>query len=137
MDKKEYQEWEKQIEDATKHNNEVLIEFEKYLKAKSLKPKTIKNHIDNIDLFANGYLLRNEITPIEEGCLEIDFFLGDFFIRKATWASKNTIKEYIASFKKFYTFLHEIGKVSKTDLDEMKELIKEEKEDWFSEVENY
>ncbi len=137
MEDKEYKEWESQIEKAKKHNNKLLIEFEKWLKKKSLKPNTIKNHIDNIEFYANDFLLRYETIPIEEGALEIGGFLGGYFIRKTSWASKYTIQENIASFKKFYTFLNEIGKFSTGELKEMKELIKEEKPDWIEEVENY
>ena len=137
MNDKEYKEWERQIEKAKKHNNKLLIEFEKYLKTKSLKSNTIKNHIDNVEFYANDFLLRYEIILVENGILEIGSFLGDFFIRKASWASKYTIQENIASFKKFYIFLNEIGKVSKNELNEMKELIKDEKSDWIEEVENY
>lgn len=137
MNDKEYKEWERQIEKAKTHNNRLLIEFEKYLKTKSFKSNTIKNHIDNVEFYANDFLLRYEIIPVEKGILQIGSFLGDFFIRKASWASKYTIQENIASFKKFYTFLNEIGKVSEIELNEMKELIKDEKSDWMEEVENY
>ncbi len=137
MNDQKFSEWEKLIEKAKKHNNRILIEFEKYLKTKSLKSNTIKKHIDNVEFFANDYLLRYEIIPIEKGFLEIGGFLGDYFIRKASWASKYTVQNNIASFKKFYTFLNEIGKISKAELNEMMELIKDEKEDWISEVENY
>jgi len=137
MNDKEYKEWERQIEEAKTHNNKLLIEFENHLKTKSLKTNTIKNHIDNVEFYANDFLLRYEIIPVEKGILQIGSFLGDFFIRKASWASKYTIQENIASFKKFYSFLNEIGKVSKIELAEMKELIKDEKSDWIEEVENY
>ena len=137
MNNKEFQEWEKQIEEAKKNNNNLFVEFKNYLKTKSLKPNTIKNHIDNVEFFANDFLLRYEIIPVEKGLLEIGSFLGDFFIRKASWASKYTIQENIASFKKFYTFLYEIGEISKNELNEMKELIKDEKANWLEEVENY
>lgn len=137
MNDKEYKEWERQIEEAKTHNNKLLIEFEKHLKTKSLKLKTIKNHLDNVEFYANDFLLYYEIIPVEKGILQIGSFLGDFFIRKASWASKYTIQEYIASFKKFYSFLNEIGKVSEIELAEMKELIKDEKSDWIEEVENY
>jgi len=99
MNEQEYKEWEKQIEKAKKHNNSLLIEFKRYLKTKSLKSNTIKNHIDNVEFFANDFLLRYEIIPIEKGFLGIGSFLGDFFIRKASWASKYTIQENIASLK--------------------------------------
>lgn len=137
MNDKEYKEWERQIEEAKTHNNKLLIEFENHLKTKSLKTNTIKNHIDNVEFYANDFLLRYEIIPVEKGILQIGSFLGDFFIRKASWASKYTIQENIASFKKFYSFLNEIGKVSKIELAEMKELIKDEKSDWIEGVENY
>jgi len=137
MNDKEYEEWEQQVEKAEKHNNKLLTEFEKYLKKKSLKSKTIKNHIYNIEFYVNDFLLRYEIIPAEKGALEIGSYLGDFFIRKASWASKYTIQENIASFKKFYTFLNEVGKISGNELKEMKELIKDEKDDWIEEVENY
>jgi len=137
MNDKEYKEWERQIEEAKMHNNKLLIEFEKHLKTKSLKPNTIKYHIDNVEFYANDFLLRYEIIPVEKGALQIGNFLGDFFIRKTSWASKYTIQENIASFKKFYSFLNKIGKVSNNELTEMKELIKDEKSDWIEEVENY
>ncbi len=132
-----YKKWELQVEKERKNNNNLLIVFEKYLKAKGLKPNTIKNHIANVEFFANEYLLHYDIIPIEKGFIEIGGFLGDFFIRKAMWASKNSILENIASFKKFYTFLNEINKISTSDLNEMKKMIKEEKNEWIKEFENY
>ena len=137
MNEGEYKEWERQIEEAKTHNKKLLSEFKNYLETKSLKSKTIKNHLDNIEFYANDFLLRYEIISVEKGILQIGSFLGDFFIRKASWASKYTIQENIASFKKFYSFLNEIGMVSAIELVEMKELIKDEKSDWIKEVENY
>ena len=133
----EFKEWEKQVEIAKKHNEDLLIEFQQWLENKSLKPKTINGHLDNMRFYANEYLLRYDIIPIEKGSTEIGNFLGDFFIRKTSWASKYTIQENIASFKKLYTFLCENGNTSKSDLNEMKELIKDEKSDWIEEVEQY
>lgn len=137
MEDKEFRELEKQIEEAKKHNQKLFIEFGKWLEKKSLKSKTINKHVDNIEVFGNDYLLRYEIIPVEKGALEIGGYLGDFFIRKAGWASKNSIKENITSFKKFYTFLNEIEMVSKSELNEMKAIIKVEKSIWIEEVENY
>ena len=137
MTDKEFKDWETQVEKTKKNNNKLLIVFEEWLKGKSLKPNTIKNHVFNVEFFANDFLLRYEIIPVEEGSFEIGSFLGDYFIRKTSWASKSSIQENIASFKKFYTFLNEIGKVSTQELNEMKELIKIEKADWIKAVEDY
>ncbi len=137
MNDNDFKEWEKQVTEAEKHNSIVLMEFEKYLKTKKLKPKTINNHVDNIDFFANGFLLRYDVIPIEKGFAKIGSYLGDYFIRKTSWSSKNSIKQNIVSFKKFYTFLYEIGKIPKEDLEELKDTIKEEKEYWIEAVESY
>ena len=137
MTDKEYKEWEVALEKSEKRNNNLLIEFKEYLTKKGLSQKTIDNHILNIEFFANGFLLRYDIIPIEEGFSEIGSFLGDYFIRKSSWASKYTIQENIASFKKFYTFLNEKGMVTNDELSEMKMLIKDEKQAWIEEVEWY
>lgn len=71
MDDKENKEWIIRIEKAKEHNNELLIEFRNWLKKKSLKPDTIENHINNIEFYANNFLLRYEIIQIEKGFLEI------------------------------------------------------------------
>lgn len=97
---------------------------------KSLSSKTITRHTGNIDFYVNVYLLRNDIIPAEEGLLYLGGFLGDYFIRTAMWSSEATIKENISSFKKFYSYLTEQGVVHQDDLEEMKEIIKEEKEEW-------
>lgn len=137
MNDKEYKKWEMQVEKTEKHNNELLVEFANYLETESLKTKTIKKHVDNISFYANDFLLRDDIIPAERGALDIGGFLGDFFIRKCSWASRYTIQENIASFKKFYTFLNTIGKVSNDELSKMKELIKDGKSYWIEEVERY
>ena len=137
MTDKEYHEWERQVEETKVNNQKLLVEFEKHLISKSLKTKTIKNHLDNIEFYANNFLVHYEVIPAEEGATQIGNYLGDYFIRKTCWASKYTIQENIASFKKFYSFLNEIGKISKDDLVEMKEIIKEEKEDWIENAPSY
>jgi hypothetical protein len=42
---------------------------------------------------------------------QIGRFLGDWFTRKAMWASKNSITGYAATFKKFYGFLVKQGRL--------------------------
>lgn len=107
------------------------------LENNNLKSKTINNHINNIDFYINDFLPFYEFIPAEQGAVKIGDFLGDFFIRKTSWASEYTIKENIASLKKFYLYLNEIGKTSDEDLFEMNEIIKGDKEYWIDEVTKY
>ena len=137
MTDKEYKAWEKEVATVEKHNNMLIEEFKNQLIEQSFTAKTINNHVGNVSFYANDFLLCYDVIPVEEGALEIGSFLGDFFIRKATWSSKAAIKENIASFKKFYSFLNKKGLTSDVEFAQMKDLIKEEKEDWFDEVENY
>ena len=73
----------------------------------------------------------------KDGACEIGIFLGYWFIRKAMWSSPVQIKSNAASLKKFYTFMHENGKVMKKDLDELKERIKDEMPEWIATMERY
>ncbi len=132
MDDKAYEEWEVKCDKTREANLKVLADFEAHLVSNSLSPKTIKRHVSNMEFYANTYLLRYEVVPVEEGALQIRGFLGDYFIRKTCWGSRNTIKENIGSFKKFYAYLNKKGYTSNDDFGMMKEIIKEEKENWFA-----
>ncbi len=137
MKDEEYKAWEHEMETIRAENKILLDEFEIWLKGKNLKSKTINSHISNIDFYINGFLLHYDTVKAEDGATSIGWFLGDYFIRKACWSSKYTIKENIASLKKFYSFMTEIGKTSKENLTEMMDIIKEESEDWITAVETY
>ena len=127
----EHKDWKARMEAAKKRNEELLLRFEKWLKEKSLSKKTIDTHVGNIRFFSEVYLLHTSEPEIEDGWQDIEGFLG-FFIEKATWASKYTLQENIASFQKFYNFLYEIGEISASDLQEMQEMIKSRKKLWLN-----
>lgn len=137
MEDKEFELWEKTVEEIIAENNILLKEFELWLETKKLSPKTLKKHVNNIDFFVNNYLVHYEPIKAEDGAVEIGGFLGDYFIRKALWSTKNSIIEYISSFRKFYTFMVEVNKTSEDDLIDMKEIIKEEREDWFDSLQEF
>lgn len=137
MNDKEYQDWEKKIDKAKQDNNSLLSGFEKWLETKALKPKTIDNHLRNIDFYVNHFLLYYDIIPPEEGVMKINLFLSDFFVRKAMWANKSSVLQNITSLKKFYTYLHHINKMDGYELRKLKFLIKEEKQNWIKNVEAY
>lgn len=137
MAKKKYKDRDDEVKAIRAENQLLLQDFEKWLKVKNLKPATIKSHISNIDFYINEYLLYYDAERADDGAVAIGSYLGDFFIRKTSWASKYTIKENIASFKKFYSFMVEKGLTRNEDLIEMKEIIKEESGCWIEEVEDY
>ncbi len=132
MNDKEYENWEEQVKRAKLHNEDLLVKFEDYLFEKKLRIKTIDRHLLNIDYYANYYLLSNEIILVEDGALKISKFLGEYFIYKASWSNQYTIKQNIASLKKFYGLLVDLGVVSKEVFDQMVKIIKEEKSEWLA-----
>ena len=131
----DYEKWEKESKRIRKENSVLLKEFKAWLSKAGLKQKTIKNHTENVEFYINDYLLYSDIVEAKDGALEIGGFLGDWFVRKAAWASRAHIKSSAASLKKFYTFLLERGDIDTKELKDLKALIKEEMPDWLDNVE--
>jgi hypothetical protein len=101
----EFEQYEADCQRIRTTNKQLLIEFENWLKSAGLSDKTIRNHILNVDLYINDYLLyETPVSEAQEGVDsgEINMFLGYWFIKKAMWASKSSIKANAASLKKFY-----------------------------------
>ena len=87
---------------------------------KQLTAKTVRKHVSNIDFYLNDYLTYyDEIIKMENGTQYTGSFLGDWFIRKAMWASKSFIKEMASSLKKFYEYMSALGFVKVSDYQEM------------------
>jgi hypothetical protein len=124
-------------EKQQQRNEKLLDEFKKWLKAKGLTDKTVEKHFENIDFYINEYLTYYGVQGPEEDIYEINAFLGDWFIRKAMWASKTAIKDYCAGFKKFYKFMEENGRITEEDYKGICDMIKENKSDWLAGLESY
>ncbi len=124
--------------DAIRQQNDVLLEqFALWLSQSGLSEKTVLKHVDNMAFYINDFLLREEPQEPEEGSRLIGWFLGDWFIRKAMWASQTSIKGYAATFKKFYGFLVEQGRLQPQDFDELKREIKDEMPQWLENLRRY
>ncbi len=70
----------------------MLRDFELWLKSSALSKKVIDNHVSNVDFYINEYLLYEDVIEAKDGVDAIDMFLGYWFIKKAMWASKSSIK---------------------------------------------
>ncbi len=67
-----------------------------------------------------------------DGADDVGMYLGYWFIRKAMWSGESSIKANAASLKKFYQFMFEEGHVSREDLDDLKDRIKEDLPEWLA-----
>ncbi len=129
---------EKQLKENTKRNENYLKMFEKSLEEKQLTTKTIRKHVSNIDFYLNDYLTYyDEIIKMEDGTQYTRSFLGDWFIRKAMWASKSSIKEMASSLKKFYEYMSALGFVKISDYQEMCYEIKDNMDLYLENLEDY
>jgi site-specific recombinase XerD len=129
---KKYEEDCKKIKEA---NEGLLTDFETWLRSFGLAPKTIVQHIKNVDFFINWYLLYEDAIEAIEGVHRVSMYFGDWFIRKAMWASPNNIRSNAASIKKFYTFMMTKGWVEQQALDMLAQTIKEGMPKWLTQLE--
>ena len=126
-----FEEYELACEQERKRNKQLLDEFSTWLKTKQLTKKTINNHLTNVDLYINDFLLYEDpISIAEEGIPSVNMYFGYWFIKKIAWGSGTSISSGAASLKKFYGFLSEKGLVSAEDLAQLKAIIKENMSEW-------
>ncbi|MBM7071348.1 hypothetical protein JQC92_04730 [Shewanella sp. 202IG2-18] len=127
---------EDQLDELIAENNVLLVEFEKWLIESGLKQTTIDTHTSNVEFFINDYLTYYENIRPEDGIADVPFFMS-WFIRKASWSSRGTLKSNGTSFKKFYTFLLEKGLVEITELIKLTQTIKLGMPQWIEELEQF
>lgn len=64
-------------------------------------------------------------------------FLADWFPRKAMWASATSVKSNIASFKKFFQWMGETGRVSPETVAGVLNTLKEDQNTFLRNVADY
>lgn len=129
--------YDKKVEENRKRNEKYIKEFENWLKEKGLVDKTIRKHLNNVDLYINDYLNYYEITKVEDGIDDVYSFLSGWFIEKCLWASKNSLKETAASIKKFYQYMSENNYVRVEDYNEMSYFIKDNMDEFLEQVDAF
>ena len=122
--------FDKRCEEIRAENNKLLDMFEAHLKEQGLAQSTIDKHLGNMDFYLNYFLLYYEALTMEDGLDKVSHFLGNWFLRKAMWASQATIKSNISSMKKFYAYMVDLGKIPAGDYKKFLRTIKEVKDDW-------
>jgi hypothetical protein len=121
-----------------RQENAVLLgDFRRWLKKAGLGETTIRSHCTNLDFYLNHFLLYADILSPADGVGTVGEFLGDWFIHKAMWSNKTTVKANAASLKKFYAFMSERGLVKPEEFASLKQQIKDELPDWLGAVERY
>jgi hypothetical protein len=88
-------------EKIQKENIALLHQFEEYLLRKNLSKKTIKKHLNNVELYINDYLAIDE----EESPQDIDRYTLETFFRWCIdkWIF-NTVSELLSTIFSVYLF---------------------------------
>jgi len=133
----DYEKYEADCKAIRKANDLLLDGFEAWLKSSGLAETTINRHVTNIDFYINEFLLYDDATEAKDGFREVGMFLGYWFIRKAMWANRSSIKGNAASLKKFYAFLLDKGLIHDYELEFLKETIKEDMPEWLATLDRY
>jgi site-specific recombinase XerD len=109
-------------------NQPILDDFEAWLEQSGLSEKTVKTHVSNIDFFTNYLVYYEPLKKLDEAREgDVWMFLADWFPRKALWASATSVKSYLASFKKFFRWMGETGRVSPETVADVLDTLKEDR----------
>ena len=121
--------YEQRVQAIQRANQPILDGFEAWLRQSGISEQTIKDHVDNMRLFAHYLLLYayslRRLDEATEGA--VYDFLEDWFPRKALWASVSSMKLYLASFKKFYKWMGETGLVSPETVEDVLSTLKDDR----------
>lgn len=93
-------------------NETLLADFAAWLADGGLSPRTVRQHVYNLDLYLNHYLLYDEPIEAPRGVYHASMFLGYWLPRKVPWTSDATTRGHAASLNKLYGYLNERGLVS-------------------------
>ena len=128
--------YEQRVQAIQLANQPILDGFETWLRQSGLSEPTIRDHVDNMRFFSRYLLLYayslRRLDEATEG--SVYDFLEDWFPRKALWASVSSMKVYLASFKKFYTWMGATGLVSPQTVEDVLSTLKEERKLFLSKV---
>ena len=127
--------YDQAVEQIRLQNAPILNEFEDWLTASGVSPKTIKSHIDNIEFFAQYLVYYEPLKKLDQATEDdVYTFLSDWFPRKAMWASASSTKLNMASFRKFFKFLHESHRIDKEIQADVLSTLKEFKDEFLDAV---
>ena len=128
--------YDEQVRAIKAYNQPILEDFRAWLEQSGLSEKTVENHVDNIDFFTHYLVYYEPLTKLDEADgSDVWMFLTDWFPRKAMWSSVTSVKSYLASFKKFFNWLGEAGRISPEVVADVLTTLKEGRNEFFEAVE--
>ena len=123
--------YDTQVRAIRAYNQPILDDFEVWLQQSGLSEQTVQTHVDNINFFTNYLVYYEPLKKLDEATEgDVWMFLVDWFPRKALWASISSVKSYLASFKKFFQWMGETGRVSPETVADVLDTLKEGRDEF-------
>lgn len=127
--------YDEQVQAIQAYNQPILDAFRAWLEQSGLAEKTVKNHVDNIEFFTHYLVYYEPLEKLDEADgSDVWMFLSDWFPRKALWSSVTSVKSYLASFKKFFQWMGETGRVSPETVADVLSTLKEGRDEFLEAV---
>jgi site-specific recombinase XerD len=128
--------YDAQVRAIEAYNQPILDAFSTALKQAGLSEKTVTEHVSNIEFFTHYLVYDEPLQKLDEAdSVDVETFLEDWFPRKAMWASVTSTKSNMASFKKFFRWMGETGRVSAETVADVLDTLKENRDDFLAAVE--
>lgn len=122
---------------AIQLGSQPLLEgFEHWLKHAGWSEPTVQSHLDNIRFFTKylAWYTRSQHSLDEATDSDVYWFLADWFPRKALWASVASVRAYLASFKKFFTWMGATGLVAPQIVADVLDTLKFDRDEFLRKV---
>jgi site-specific recombinase XerD len=138
MDDTDGYDYDAQVQAIRAYNQPILDGFRAWLEQSGLVEKTVKNHVENINFFTEYLVYYEPLEKLDEADgSDVWMFLSDWFPRKALWSSVTSVKSYIASFKKFFQWMGETGRVSSETVADVLTTLKEGRDEFLEAVDEF
>jgi site-specific recombinase XerD len=122
--------YDAQVEAIQAYNQPILDEFRSWLAQSTLAPKTADRYVSNIQLFTLYLVYYDPLRRLDEASSwDVHMFLASWFPRKVGW-SRNGITLHLASFKKFFQWMGETGRVSPETVADVLTTLKKNRNDF-------
>ncbi len=125
---------EGKVKAARKRNDELLKLFKQRLTEQGLSKRTVKKHLDKLELFADDYMAIDggsiaSSRPADRATMmDVDEFLAEWLLYEAPLSPVAETKAHITALKKFYAYLKEMQQMPVEDADEILELLQRDRD---------